>query len=146
MHPPMNRDDDNQGGPSQRQLRVGEALRRALTEVLLDGHFRDPDLQGVSVTVSEVRSTPDLKHATAFVTTLGGANVDTTIAALGRARAYIRGEIARRVDLRQAPEWHFRRDTAFDHAETIDRAFRDPKVQMDVAPAKPSPKRRPRKK
>ncbi|MBI3507452.1 MAG: 30S ribosome-binding factor RbfA [Proteobacteria bacterium] len=142
----MNRDDDNQGGPSQRQLRVGEALRRALTEVLLDGHFRDPDLQGVSVTVSEVRSTPDLKHATAFVTTLGGANVETTIAALGRARAYIRGEIARRVDLRQAPEWHFRRDTAFDHAETIGRALRDPKVAMDVAPAKPAPKRKPRKK
>ena len=142
----MNRDRDNPDGPSQRQLRVGEALRRALTEVLLDGNFRDPDLQGVSVTVSEVRSTPDLKHATAFVTTLGGVDIDKTIAALGRARAFIRGEIARRVDLRMAPEWHFRRDTAFEHAEKIDRAFRDPKVAMDVAPAKPEPKRRPRKK
>jgi ribosome-binding factor A len=140
------RDDDRPEGPSQRQLRVGEALRRALTEVLLDGHFRDPDLQDASITVSEVRSTPDLKHATAFVTTLGGANTDAVISALGRARAYIRGEIARRVDLRIAPEWHFRRDTAFDHADKIDRAFRDPKVAMDVAPAKPAPKRRPRKK
>ena len=144
----MDRDRENSDGPSQRQLRVGEALRRALTEVLLDGHFRDPDLQGVSITVSEVRATPDLKHATAFVTTLGGGNVETAIKALGRARAYIRHEIARRVDLRQAPEWHFRRDTAFEHAEKIDRAFRDPKVAMDVSvpPPPPEPKRRPRKK
>jgi len=141
----MDRDRDRSDGPSQRQLRVGEALRRALTEVLLDGHFRDPDLQGVSITVSEVRATPDLKHATAFVTTLGGGNVETAIAALGRARAYIRGEIARRVDLRIAPEWHFRRDTAFEHADQIDRAFRDPKVAQDVSPP-PPPKRKPRKK
>jgi len=136
-----------EAGPrSQRQLRVGEALRRALTEVLLEGHFRDPDLQGVSVTVSEVRATPDLKHATAFVTTLGGTAIDETVAALGRARAFIRGEVARRVDLRVAPEWHFRRDTAFEHADRIDRALRDPKVASDVAPAKPAPKRRAKKK
>ncbi len=131
-------------GPSQRQLRVGEALRRALTEVLTEGHFRDPDLQDALITVSEVRATPDLKHATAFVTTLGGAGVDTAVAALGRARAYIRGEVAKRVNLRAAPEWHFRADTAFDYAQKIDRALRDPKVAMDVAP--PKAKRRPKKK
>ena len=139
-------DRENPEGPSQRQLRVGEALRRALTEVLTEGHFRDPDLQDALITVSEVRATPDLKHATAFVTTLGGEGVDTAVAALTRARAYIRGEIARRVDLRAAPEWHFRADTAFDYASKIDRAFRDPKVAMDVAPSKPKPKRRAKKK
>jgi ribosome-binding factor A len=137
-------------GASQRQLRVGEALRRALIEVLRDGHFRDPDLQDtLSITIGEVRVAPDLKHATAFVTTLGSVGAEPTIAALGRARAYIRGEIARRVDLRMTPEWHFQRDTSFDYAERIDRALRDPKVAADIAPPppeKPAPKRRAKKK
>ena len=125
-------------GASQRQLRVGEALRRALIEVLRDGHFRDPDLQDtLSITIGEVRVAPDLKHATAFVTTLGSIGAEPTIAALGRARAYIRGEIARRVDLRMAPEWHFQRDTSFDYAERIDRALRDPKVAADISPPPP---------
>ena len=137
-------------GASQRQLRVGEALRRALIEVLRDGHFRDPDLQDtLSITIGEVRVAPDLKHATAFVTTLGSVGAEPAIAALGRARAYIRGEIARRVDLRVAPEWHFQRDTSFDYAERIDRALRDPKVAADISPPppeKPAPKRRAKKK
>jgi ribosome-binding factor A len=146
----MKRDELHPEGKSQRQLRVGEALRRALIEVLRDGHFRDPDLQDtLAITVGEVRVAPDLKHATAFVTTLGGIGADAAIAALGRARGYIRGEIARRVDLRVAPEWHFQRDTSFDYAERIDRALRDPKVAMDIAPpepAKPARKRAAKKK
>ncbi len=138
--------DGPAGAPSQRQLRVGEAVRRALVEVLQEAHFRDPDLQGVSITVSEVRAAPDLKHATAFVTALGGIDADKTIAALGRARAYIRGEVQRRVDLRQAIDIHFKRDTGFDYASRMDAAFRDPKVLADIAPPAASPKPRARKK
>ena len=142
----MKRDGHSSEGASQRQLRVGEALRRALIEVLRDGHFRDPDLQDtLSITIGEVRVAPDLKHATAFVTTLGSVGAEPTIAALGRARAYIRGEIARRVDLRMAPEWNFQRDTSFDYAERIDRALRDPKVAADVSPPPPPPEKPARK-
>lgn len=126
-------------GPSQRQLRVGEALRRALVEVLQDAHFRDPDLQGASITVAEVRASPDLKHATAFVTTLGGSDVDTVVAALGRARGFIKGEVQRRVDLRQACEFHFQKDTSFDYASRMETVFRDPRVAADIA-APPSPR------
>jgi len=140
-------DEGASGAPSQRQLRVGEAVRRALVEVLQEAHFRDPDLQGASITVSEVRATPDLKHATAFVTTLGGIDADKTIAALGRARAYIRGEVQRRIDLRQAVDIHFKRDTGFDYAARMDAAFRDPKVLADIAPPQDTPpKPRARKK
>jgi ribosome-binding factor A len=141
----FDRSNEGPAGPSQRQLRVGEAVRRALVEVLQEAHFRDPDLQGQSITVSEVRATPDLKHATAFVTTLGGIDADKTIAALGRARAYIRGEVQRRIDLRQAVDIHFKRDTGFDYASRMETAFRDPKVLADIAPPPASPKPRARK-
>jgi ribosome-binding factor A len=143
----FDRSNEGPAGPSQRQLRVGEAVRRALVEVLQEAHFRDPDLQGQSITVSEVRATPDLKHATAFVTTLGGIDADKTIAALGRARAYIRGEVQRRIDLRQAVDIHFKRDTGFDYAARMETAFRDPKVLADIAPPQDTPpKPRARKK
>ncbi len=146
----MKRETHSAKGATQRQLRVGEALRRAVIDVLRDGHFRDPDLRDVhTITVGEVRVAPDLKHATAFVTTLGGIAAEPTIAALGRARAYIRGEVARRVDLRVAPEWHFQRDVSFDYAERIERALRDPKVAADIAPAPdpaPPTKKRAKKK
>jgi ribosome-binding factor A len=136
-------DREDREGPSQRQLRVGEAIRRALVEVLAEAHFRDPDLQGVSVTVAEVRASPDLKHATAFVTTLGGIDADKTIAALGRARGFLKGEVQRRVDLRQACELHFQKDNSFDYASRMESAFRDPKVAADLAPPPPvqNPKR-----
>ena len=139
--------NEERGGSSQRQLRVGEALRRALVEVLQDAHFRDPDLQGASITVAEVRASPDLKHATVFVTTLGGMDTDKVVAALGRARAFLKGEVQRRVDLRQACELHFQKDTSFDYASRMDAAFRDPRVAADLAPP-PAPEKpkRPRKK
>jgi ribosome-binding factor A len=134
------------GGSSQRQLRVGEALRRALVEVLQDAHFRDPDLQGASITVAEVRASPDLKHATVFVTTLGGLDTDKVVAALGRARAFLKGEVQRRVDLRQASELHFQKDTSFDYAARMDAVFRDPRVAADLAPPAPEKPQRARKK
>src|SRR3546814_19875674 len=94
---------DAAGGRTQRQLRVVEELRHVLSQVLMEGHFRDPDLVGMSVTVTEVRVSPDLKAATAFVMPLGGQAADKIIAALNRAQAFIRGEAARRLDLRFAP-------------------------------------------
>jgi ribosome-binding factor A len=137
---------EERGGSSQRQLRVGEAIRRALVEVLQDAHFRDPDLQGASITVAEVRASPDLKHATVFVTTLGGLDTDKVVAALGRARAFLKGEVQRRVDLRQASELHFQKDTSFDYASRMDAVFRDPRVAADIAAQAPEEPKRPRKK
>lgn len=119
-------------GPSQRQLRVGEALRHALVEVLARGHLRDPDLQGVSITVSEVRASPDLRHATAFVAPLGGGDIDALVKALKRASSYLRGEVARLVNLRYAPELDFAADRSFEHASRIDSALRRPEVRRDL--------------
>lgn len=137
---------DEREGPSQRQLRVGEAIRRALVEVLQEAHFRDPDLQGASITVAEVRAAPDLKHASVFVTTLGGLETDKVVAALGRARAFLKGEVQRRVDLRQACDLHFQKDTSFDYAARMEAAFRDPRVAADLAPQAPEKPQRARKK
>lgn len=121
------------GGRSQRQLRVGEELRHVLTEVLREAHFRDPDLAEVSVTVTEVRVSPDLKNATAFVMPLAGRDDAKIIAALGRAQAYIRGEVAHRLShLRFAPTLSFKRDQSFDEAARIGAALANPTVQADL--------------
>jgi ribosome-binding factor A len=119
-------------GPSQRQLRVGEELRHALAEILPRAHLRDPDLQGVSLTVSEVRASPDLKYATAYVVPLGGRDADTVVKALNRAASYLRGHVARRVQLRAAPEIDFAVDRSFDNATRIDAVLRRPEVQRDL--------------
>ena len=112
-------------GPSARQLRVGEELRHALARIIERGELRDPDLAGVSVTVSEVRASPDLKRATAFVMPLGGRDVEPVVAALGRAAPYIRRLIAHEVKLRYAPELVFRADPAFAEANRIAALLRD---------------------
>lgn len=123
----------DRGTPAtQRQLRVGEEIRHTLAEVFLRAEFRDPDLVGVSVTVSEVRISPDLRNATAFVLPLGGRDDATVLAALGRASAYLRGEIAKRLRLRFAPNLSFKRDDSFDEADRIDRLLHDPRVVADL--------------
>lgn len=106
--------------PSQRQLRVGEELRHAIVRILERGDLRDPVLANATITVTEVRVSPDLKNATAFVIPLGGVNAEPVVAALGKARAFIRHQIAHMVDLRYAPEIRFERDTSFDEADRID--------------------------
>jgi ribosome-binding factor A len=121
-------------GPTQRQLRVGEELRHALVHIIERAHFRDPDLVGVSVTITEVRVSPDLKNATAFVTRLGGENVDTLVAALKRAAPYIRGQLAKAVKLRVAPVVSFAADTSFDYASYINNILHSPDVSRDLAP------------
>ena len=127
------RSADRPPGPSQRQLRVGEEIRHVLVEVLARGDLRDPDLQGVSITVAEVRMSPDLKHGTAYVMPLGGGNVDTVVKALRRASGYLRGEVARGVRLRVAPELAFAADRSFEEASRIEAALRRPEVQRDLA-------------
>ena len=131
--------------PSQRPLRVGEAVRHALVEVFARGHIRDPDLADVSLTISEVRMSPDLRQATAFVLPLGGGDSAAILKALKRAASYLRGEVARLVDLRYAPELRFITDTSFDTAGRISTTLAQPEVQRDLGHAPPSPKRRRRK-
>lgn len=124
---------NSRSGPSQRQLRVGEAIRHAIVRVLREGNIRDPELDGALVTVTEVRASPDLKHATAFVTPLGGGESKTMVKALNRAAPYIRSVVAREVQLRTAPEIHFQADTSYEVASRIDALLRHPVVQRDVS-------------
>lgn len=121
-------------GPTQRQLRVGEELRHALVEVLRESHPRDPGLQNLNVTVTEVRISPDLKHATAFVMTLGGEHAAEGVAALNHAAAYFRAQLAHRVNLRYAPAVHFALDTSFSVAERIDNLLKASAIQRDPEP------------
>ncbi len=111
--------------PSQRQLRVGEVLRHALTEVLRDSHIHDPDLADRSITVTEVRMSPDLKNAIAFVMPLGGAAAESVLPALKRAAPYLRGQVARQLTLRHTPALRFEFDASFDQAGRIEALLRD---------------------
>jgi ribosome-binding factor A len=121
-------------GPSQRQYRVGEELRHAIARILDYAHFRDPDLAGVSVTVTEVRISPDLRNATAYVTPLGGRDMDKVVAALNRASGYFRREIARAVVLRVVPDIAFVPDTSFDYSSRVDAILAAPRVARDLEP------------
>jgi ribosome-binding factor A len=107
-------------GQSQRQLRVGEALRHVLAELLLRGEIHDPLLADAHLTISEVRVTPDLRHAVVFVTELGGELRTELSQALARAAPRLRGEVARRLHLKYAPELSFRPDTSFREAARIE--------------------------
>ena len=120
------------GGPSQRQLRVGEALRHALVDVLARGELRDPELAGLQVTVTEVRVSPDLRAATAFVVPFGGGDAAALAKALNRASAFFRMRMADAVELRVAPTIHFAPDLSFDKAERIERLLHDPSVARDL--------------
>jgi ribosome-binding factor A len=118
--------------PSQRQLRVGELVRHALSEILQRGEVHDPALEGMVVTVPEVRMTPDLKLATAFVIPLGGKGADTLVATLDRHRKFLRGEVAHRINMRFAPDLRFRLDESFDEGARIDALLRQPEVKRDL--------------
>ena len=101
---------DHTTGPSQRQLRAGELVRHAVAEILSRGEVRDPVIETHLVTVPEVRMSPDLRLATIYVMPLGGHDAKEVIAALDRNKRFLRGEIARRVNLKFAPEIRFRID------------------------------------
>jgi ribosome-binding factor A len=118
--------------PSQRQLRVGEAVRHALAEVFAQGEVHDPVLEGHMVTVPEVRMSPDLRLATIYVMPLGGRDEEAVVAALERNKRYLRGVIARKVNLKFAPDIRFRIDERFDEAERIEKLLRSPAVKRDL--------------
>ncbi len=118
--------------PSQRQLRVGEALRHALAEILARGELRDPALADVQATVTEVRVSPDLKAATAFVVPFGGGDAAALAKALNNAAGFFRMRLAAAVDLRVAPVVRFEPDRTFDQAMRIERILKSPAVARDL--------------
>jgi len=124
----------NTKGPSQRQLRVGELLRHALSDILRETEIRDPDLIGVSVTVTEVKASPDMRHATVFVQPLGGINAQAIIAGLNRHRGFLRGELGRVIALKFTPELRFVEDTSFAEAERIEKILHSERVARDLKP------------
>ena len=131
--------DKAQTGPSQRQLRAGELIRHALVEVLREEEIHDPALKGVSVTVTEVRLSPDLKHATCFVEPLGAgvegdvaAHVEEIIKALNAHSKFLRGVLGRHIDMKFTPDLRFRHDESFNAASQMDRLFNDPRVRRDL--------------
>jgi ribosome-binding factor A len=134
---PRHHAKDSAPGGSQRQLRVGEIVRHAIADILSQGSVHDADLEGHIVTVPEVRMSPDLKLATIYVMPLGGRDIDKVIAALERNKKFLRGEVARRVNLKFAPDVRFRVDERFDEAERIEKLLRTPAVQKDIAANSP---------
>ena len=129
---PRHQHRDQASGGSQRQLRVGELIRHELADMLSRGDIHDPVIQAHMITVPEVRMSPDLRLATIYVMPLGGRDADKVIDALDRNKRYVRGEIARRVNLKFAPEIRFRVDERFDEAERIEKLLRTPVVQRDL--------------
>jgi ribosome-binding factor A len=121
-------------GPSQRMLRVGELVRHALAEVLQRGEVMDPVLETHVVTVPEVRMSPDLKLATAYVMPLGGKDTDAVLKALDANRKHLRMLVVKRLDLKSAPDLRFRIDDSFDRGAHIDELLRSPEVARDLAP------------
>jgi ribosome-binding factor A len=117
---------------SQRQLRVGELVRHAMAELLTRGAVHDPVIEGHLITVPEVQMTADLRLATIYVMPLGGRDTDAVLAAFERNKKYLRGEIARHVNLKFAPDIRFRIDERFAEAERIEKILRTPEVQRDL--------------
>jgi ribosome-binding factor A len=118
--------------PSQRQRRVNELLRHALAEIFLRDEIADDDLAGVAITVTEVRTTPDLKNARVYIVPLGGANQDKVLAALERNTRFLRGELARRVELKFSPTLSFALDTTFDQSDRVEALLRSERVARDL--------------
>ncbi|MDV7337973.1 30S ribosome-binding factor RbfA [Terasakiella sp. A23] len=118
--------------PTQRQLRVGEEIRHALAEIIARADFRDPDLIDASISVSEVRVSPDLRNATVFVSDLGGNNTDAVVKGLNRASGHVRHEYSRQSTTKYIPKFSFKRDESLDEALKINKLLQDPKVQADI--------------
>ena len=126
-----NKFNDN-SGPSQRQLRVGELIRRALSEILMQGIVHDPDLNRISVTVSEVTASPDLKIATAYVCPLGGEGGEDLIALLAKNKSEIRRSISKKLTLQYTPDLRFRLDETFDRMDETRRLFSQENIKRDL--------------
>ena len=119
--------------PSQRQLKAGELIRRALADILAREHLRDPDLKGVSVTITEVRASPDLKHAIVYAAPLGREHdSDVVIKALQRCGSFLRGCLGKEMEMKSTPRLRFMKDESFETAEAMTRLLQDPRVQQDL--------------
>jgi ribosome-binding factor A len=119
-------------GPSQRQLRVAEEIRHVLSGLFERGDFRNPDLAEARITITEVRIGSDLKRATAFFSRLGRTDADTLVPALTVAAPYLRGQVAKALRLRVAPELTFAPDHALDYAMKIDELMHRPEIARDL--------------
>lgn len=119
-------------GPSQRQLRVGELIRRTLSDVLARGEVHDPDLNRLSITVGEVRASPDLRVAKVYVMPLGGTDRADALAALNRNRTALRRLVSREMTLKYAPELRFVLDETFDRIAATERLLNSPRVRRDL--------------
>jgi len=128
----MSRAHHSGGEPSQRMLRVAELIRHCLADLLTRGEIVDPVLETHVVTVPKVGMSPDLKLATVFVMPLGGKDAPVVIEALDRHKKFLRGEVARKINLKFAPEIRFKVDDSFDNSERIDALLRSDKVRRDI--------------
>lgn len=121
--------------PTQRQLRAGELVRHALVEILAREEFRDPTLQGVAVTIGEVRASPDLRHANIFCSALGKygrQEMEDIATALNRAAGFLRGRLGREIELKFTPQLHFIADLSYDDAAEMNAVFRRAEVARDI--------------
>jgi len=130
--PKHQRRDNSPPVASQRQLRVGELIRHALAEMFSRSEIHDPVIEAHMITIPEVAMTPDLRLATVYVMPLGGRDAKPVIEALERNKKFLRGEIARRINLKFAPDIRFRFDERFDEAERIEKILRTPQVRRDL--------------
>lgn len=119
-------------GPSQRQLRVGEMLRHALSEILRRSEIRDPDLEGVSITITQVKPSPDMRYATVYCAPLGGKNARAIIAALNRHKGFLRGQMGHAITTKFTPDLRFVEDRSFAEAEKIENLLKSPAVARDL--------------
>jgi len=124
--------NDGPGGPSQRQLRVGEALRHAIADILFRNEIQDPDLAGVSVTITQVKPSPDMRYATVYCEPLGGQNAGTIVAALNRHKGFLRGEMGHRLTMKFTPELRFVEDESFAEAQKIETILKSDRVRTDL--------------
>ncbi len=131
-HEEANNPQGSNIGPSHRLLRVGENIRHALSEIFARGEIRDPSLEGVSVTVTEVRCSPDLRNATIFVMPLGGVQEQDVVDGLNRNSKYIRGQLSRMVRMKYLPNLKFSSDSSFGEADQIDQLLQSPHVAQDL--------------
>jgi ribosome-binding factor A len=122
-------------GPSQRQLRAGELIRHALVDILRERDLADPALAGVSVTISQVKMSPDLKHAICYVEPLGGEKAQAVVAGLNRASGLLRGRLGHVIEMRFTPSLKFVHDDSFDAATHMSELLDDPRVRRDVEAA-----------
>ena len=127
--------NDGPLGPSQRQLRVGEALRHALADILFRNEIQDPELAGVSVTITQVKPSPDMRYATVYCEPLGGENAEVVIKALNRHKGFLRGEMGHRLTMKFTPELRFIEDASFAEALKIETILRSERVSRDIAAA-----------